>query len=386
MASSSLQRGGSREPPPPDQLASLYKLVDKVVMAGVLCRFARCVELSAQAAVHAEGLFGDDSLVVASMRTTECQSLTNIGLYASGAEKEALTRRAWAALLSVINILLRRLEANTLLPGTVRVEEIDYDAHVQATLCEAKNEAVPPQSGLRALASIIGYGILLKAMYGSLELLLAPFWPTVQKRMVESFVLRGLDVIPLTAGIPANNIGGECDLVSAITRGMKPRNFGSAFCTAFLRKWRSNAVSSVLRARGVLKSGAANSEHEKEEFQARCRADVATHGLRDCAFPSCDKTEKTVKEFSLCAGCRSQVYCCLEHQALDWKTYKKECKEKEAARRAEEEADNEETGGAAAPPRSLEFARPQQVGRAPAGGGAKKEGRCSPRRSHTRAS
>ena len=46
------------------------------------------------------------------------------------------------------------------------------------------------------------------------------------------------------------------------------------------------------------------------------RADIAKHGLRDCALPSCSKTETTVKEFAHCSGCRSVVYCCAEHQGL----------------------------------------------------------------------
>ena len=168
-----------------------------------------------------------------------------------------------------------------------------------------------------------------------------PLWPTVQKRMVESFVLRGLDVIPRTAGIPAGLIAHESNLVAFIKTRMTQRNYGSAFCTAFLRKWRSNAVSSVLQARGILQTGVAKSEQSRAEFDAQQRADIAEHGLRDCALLSCAKTEKTVKEFSLCAGCRSQVYCCLEHQALDWKAHKKACRKMEAARLAEEEADDE---------------------------------------------
>ena len=126
---------------------------------------------------------------------------------------------------------------------------------------------------------------------------------------------------------------------------MNPRDYEPAFCAAVLRKWRSNAVSSVLRARGALQTGIAKHEQMTAEFYARQRADIATHGLRDCALPSCSKTEKTVKESSLCAGCRSQVYCCLEHQALDWKAHKKACKEKEAARRAEEKAEEEAGAG-----------------------------------------
>ena len=102
-------------------------------------------------------------------------------------------------------------------------------------------------------------------------------------------------------------------------------------------------MSCVLRARGALQTGIAVCEQNKADFEARKRADIAKLGLRNCALPSCSKTEKTVKEFAGCSGCRSVVYCCLEHQALDWRAHKKECREKEAARLAEEAADDEGT-------------------------------------------
>ena len=103
-------------------------------------------------------------------------------------------------------------------------------------------------------------------------------------------------------------------------------------------------MSSVLQARGVLQAGTAAFHQSNAEFDARKRADVAKHGLRDCALPSCSSTEKTVKEFAHCSGCRTVVYCCLEHQALDWGAHKKACREKEAAwLAAEETADEAET-------------------------------------------
>ena len=114
-----------------------------------------------------------------------------------------------------------------------------------------------------------------------------------------------------------------------------------------LRKWRSEAVSNVLRARGVLQTGIAKSEKNLVEFEARKRANIEKHGLRDCALPSCSKTEKTVKEFAGCSDCRTVVYCCLEHQALDWRAHKKACREEEAARVADEGAEKDTDGGAA---------------------------------------
>ena len=350
MASSSSQRGAARAPPPPDQLAAFYKLVDKKVIAGHLCRHARNAELSASAAVKAEALFGeDDSLVVADLRISESAALNIIATEASGAEAEALRRRSWAVLVSLIPLLLRRLEANTLLPGTLREEELDFEAHVQAAIKKAKNEPVPSLAVPRSCASTMGYNTLLNTMYRSLDLFLYPLWPAAQKRIVELFVLQSLDVIPRTSGKPANLLTGEKHVVAIIEQRMSPRNYDATFCTACLRKWRSNAVSSVLQARGVLQTGVAKSEQDNAAFDARKRADIAKHGLRDCALLSCFKTEKTVKEFAGCSGCRSVVYCCLEHQALDWRAHKKACREMEAARlAAEKEADEEAGAGAAA--------------------------------------
>ena len=349
MASPSLGSGAARAPPPPARLASFYKLVDKGVIAAALCRHARHAELSASAAVQAEAVFEDNSLVVATLRMYESECLTHLAAEASGAEREMLVRRSWDVLVSVLPLLLRRVEANTLLPGTIREEELDYTAHEQTAIKKAKNEPVPPPAVLRAGASAMGYTTLLLAMFRSLHMLPLPLWSAAQKRMVESFVLRGLDVIPLTAGIPPRWVQVEGFLVVPIEQRMSPHNYEPAFCAAVLRKWRSNAVSSVLRARGVLQTGIAESERDDAEFEVRKLADIAKHGLRDCALLSCSKTEKTVKEFAGCSGCCSVVYCCLEHQALDWKAHKKACREKKAARlAAEEEADKELGAGAAA--------------------------------------
>ena len=344
MASSSDGHGAASAPPPPDRLAVFYKLVDEKVIASVLCRYARAEELAAEAAMQAEALFTDNSLVVAKLRMDSSKNLTNIVGLAGGGQ-EAL-RQSWALLLSMIPILLRRLESNTLLPGTIRDEELDFEAHELAVILKAKNNPVPRPAALRAAASVMGYTILLEAMTRGFDLLWCPWFSAVQKRCVELFVLQGLDVIPRTAGVALTS-ACECRVVAMIEMHMNPRDYDPAFYAAVLRKWRSDAVRGVLRARGALQNGVADAEQEYSEFEARKSADVVQHGLRDCALPSCSKTEKTVKEFAGCSGCRTVVYCCLEHQALDWRAHKKACRE-EAARLAEEEAERETGGGAAA--------------------------------------
>ena len=83
-------------------------------------------------------------------------------------------------------------------------------------------------------------------------------------------------------------------------------------------KWRSSAVADVLRARGMLQTGAARTQQSNVEFFTRQRADIEKIGLRECAWPSCDKVERTIREFKQCSGCRSVWYCNPEHHMLDW--------------------------------------------------------------------
>ena len=331
----------TRAQPPPDQLASFYKLVDEKNVAAALCRYARNAELASQASQTAEALFGDDSLVLADLRGSESSALSNLSNKASGGEQWALRQRAWAVLVSLVKLLVRRLADNTILPGTIRDEELDFAVRQQCMVEKTQGNPNPSPTKLRALAPNFGYNTLIGAMGMSLNLSQLPYWPAEQKRMVELFVLQGLDVIPRTAGMPEDVVSHEVNLTSIIVEKMNPRNVDPTFCAAVLRKWRSNAVSSVLRARGVLQTGVSEYEQVRSEFDVRQRADIAKHGLRDCALPSCSKTEKTVKEFAGCSGCRSVVYCCLEHQALDWRAHKKACKEKQAARLAEERANDE---------------------------------------------
>ena len=203
MASSSSQQG-AREAPPPDQLASLYSLTDKAVNAGALRRHARSVELSALAALKAEASFTDDSLVVAYLRMNESKALASLAATERGAEQAALCRRSWDALLSVLAILQHRLAADTLLPGTVRKEESDYYAHVQAVAFAAQNEPLPSTAALQNSGSTIGCSVLLGALYRSLNFaskLFQSWWPDAQRKVVESFVrplLSSSLLLPLT--------------------------------------------------------------------------------------------------------------------------------------------------------------------------------------------
>ena len=123
-------------------------------------------------------------------------------------------------------------------------------------------------------------------------------------------------------------------LAANIQTAMTPQNFEPSFCAAVLRKWRSNAVMNVLRSRGSLQIGIAAVQQDNVESEARQSADIEKIGLRECALPSCDKVERTVREFKQCSGCRSVWYCSPEHHTLDWGAHKHVCRALDAERRA----------------------------------------------------
>ena len=323
-----------RAPRPPEEVTAFFTLVQRVVTAAALQRDARCAELSDRAAKQAQRLYGDNSLVVADMRVNEARSLRCLA-YASApsSEREALWRRAWAILVPVHTLLLRRLTDGTLLPGTSKEEETTYHARSQAFAYKAQDKPVPSEAALRGLGVVLGYKSLLDAVSNTLLLLVELQGSALPRESAHSFVLTALDTIPRTATLQGK-LGSEVALVAIIEQRMTPQYFEPSFCAAMLCKWRSSAVANVLRARGSLQTGVAANQEINAAFEARQRADMEKIGLRECALPSCDKVERIVREFKQCSGCRSVWYCSPEHHTLDWGAHRKDCQQLDKARRA----------------------------------------------------
>ena len=204
--------------------------------------------------------------------------------------------------------------------------------YLDSAAYRANNEPVSANAQLRAVGQMMGYNVLLEAAVKTVKLLGSRRWPRAQELSAQSFVLDALDVIPRTAGALVT-MPCERSLVNMVET-MDLSTCEPTFRNALLRKWRSPAVSNVLRARGTLQTAVAGHEQIKAEFEARRREDIKKIGLRECAWPSCDKVERTVREFKQCSGCRSVWYCSPEHQMLDWGEHRKVCGELDADRRA----------------------------------------------------
>ena len=313
---SSSERGAARAPgappppfppPPPEEVATFYALVEKRTTAHALSRHTRAAELSERAAKHADKLWGDNSLVVAHLRVGEAVALRGMAdASMSSSELVALLRRTWALLAPVHAFLLHRLADNTLLPGTIKEEEMTYYARSQAFGYKAQEygKPVPSEAVLQSLGAVLGYETLLDVVLITLALLIEPRGCALPRENAHSFDLTVLDAIPRTATIQYE-LGSEAHLVAMMETEMTPQNFEPSFCAAVLRKWRSSAVADVLRTRGVLQTSVVAYQERIADFDACQRADIEKIGLRECAWPSCDKVERTVREFKQCSGCRS---------------------------------------------------------------------------------
>ena len=210
MASSSERGAAARAAPPPAEVAAFYALVEKRVTASVLCRDSRCMELSERAARHAQRLWGENSLMVAHLRMSEANVLRNLALTSTSfSEKEALCRRAWAILVPVHVLLLRRFADDTLMPGTTTEEEVTYYARLLAFTFKAKEELVPPEAVLQGLGAALGYTTLLSAVFHTLNLLVELQGFALQRESAHSFVLKALDAIPRTATMEAGPTSEE---------------------------------------------------------------------------------------------------------------------------------------------------------------------------------
>jgi hypothetical protein len=62
----------------------------------------------------------------------------------------------------------------------------------------------------------------------------------------------------------------------------------------------------------------------KAKSQQAASDDLARHGLRRCALPSCGAQEPHPKLFKLCGRCRGAAYCGAAHSVEDWKRHKRE--------------------------------------------------------------
>ena len=146
-------------------------------------------------------------------------------------------------------------------------------------------------------------------------------------------------MLPATRSLAKHTLGEEVILASRIELLLSRAfyKFDATFVASLRTKWTAAAMVQMRRERCLL-DVSEETQKNIEESKTRWRVDVAQHGLKHCALPSCDKREVCVRQFGSCSRCRSEWYCSAEHGALHWKEHKPICRAATAAQQAADDA------------------------------------------------
>jgi hypothetical protein len=325
-------------------VAPLLQLKRAAQKAHRISRFARAVELCERALAAAEpAQLRNSSLISAALlhelsiahqnmwlQTKYDNTLTDASGAAMAAEAAELRKRS-------LHPLHARWQAGTLFSPTV--EEVAYlledeYPHLPAQMCgaffyvHAAEDVVQQQQQDLTLCTPAEAEARLQAVYGALRAALE----MDARGMLERNPRTGQawpPALPMAASDMVLVLKGAVhDLVTA------------ALCedAGILHHMRATCGLSAAEEtalRQLAERNKATADHvqrqlpkEAEDVTVRLRrtaaADMARHGLRRCALPSCDAQEPHPKLFKLCGRCRSAAYCCAAHSVEDWKRHKRD--------------------------------------------------------------
>jgi hypothetical protein len=313
-------------------VAPLMQLKRAAAKAHQLGRFARAVELYERALAAAELAQPRDSLIIASLH--EELGMAHCRTAQANPSSPATYERMDELFQRSLRLLPARWQAGTLFAPTA--EEVAYlveDEYpcLPAQMCgayfyiETAKEAarlqrfLPPCTPAEAEVRLHGvYGALRAALEMDARGMLERN-PRTGQAWPASSGLSAVMISNVKMAVHSLVTDALSDEAGMLLRMRATCGLSPAEETA-LRQLAERHKAVAERNVQELSNAA---EDLKAERQQAAAADVARHGLRRCALPSCDAQEPHPKLFKLCGRCRSAAYCCPEHSKVDWKRHKR---------------------------------------------------------------
>jgi hypothetical protein len=313
-------------------VAPLLQLTRAAKKAEDLARFSRALELYERALAAAELSQPRDSLIIAAL--LDKLDMMHQDSYEQGLEGNTPNLNAIAAgnvvLVRSFHLLHARWQAGTLFRPTA--EEVAYlveDEHpaLPAQMCGAlfyisvaKNVAqqhlLPANSEAR-----------LQGVYGALRAALemdARGMPERHPRTGQAWSAlpgRASCAVPVVKMVARRFVAYALSDEAGLLLRLRAACGLTATEETALRQLAERYKATAERAQQELPK---LTERANARQQHAAAADVARHGLRRCALPSCNVQEPHPKLFKLCGRCRSAAYCCAQHSKEDWKRHKRE--------------------------------------------------------------
>ena len=253
----------------------------------------------------------------------------------------------WATIREVMRALSARVQAGTLLPGSIRADELAYaEAIAYAVLRIASPERLHDAAYVAQLSfevPLLGYDLVLQCSKRALACLLSSADDTsrldgADTEFAQSFVLRTLALMTEVQHDWRNMVlKSEAQFFNSLMRLIKPENRAVVrgqcltphFYDTLVATCNAPALHSALSERGTLefiRQSDFSIAKGVAAAQARKAADQAAFGLQACALPACGAREVSVHQFKRCGGCKAVVYCSAECAKAHWKAgHKREC-------------------------------------------------------------
>ena len=285
----SLVAGGA-----PVDTTQLDRLVEKTLTAQKSGRFSLAAAYFRRAADKALQLHGDTFVRSFLTQLLACCLLEQSCLEGfTPVEDAALRAEARALVSSCLPLLVRRMDANTMLPGRGTAVELAFFKQYVVTKDAVYSAPPVPTRDLQLAGLSLGYATTVRAA----DLLLR-FLALRRDVEVEAFILRVVDcMLPAARSLANITHGEEISFASTVQEALSGTlsNHDAAFVGLLRTKWSAAAMVQMRRERRLL-DASERMGREIEGYRARVRADVAEHGLKSCALPSCDKREASVQQ------------------------------------------------------------------------------------------
>ena len=331
---------------------AFWKTMEALMKAAFDARPVRVLELCERAFTAATTLYGADSLVVTHIHSLILGFSGSMTLQAVIAttctdSSTLAAQHQVSNLRSAVELLQRRMAAESLLPGRCRADEVAF-YRKYLTMLDRLNGVVNhnPLSLKQQLYSCLGVAALALTARRAVEFVRKIRVDGSQRVCstvdVQLFLHFAADALELFASPASNAFSFDTALppepglyMSARALAIAgPAHLDSPGCMRAFRRVMDGLEamerSGVPQRRRYAQRHSAR-DAELDKNIAKAQAANAHRTPRTCALPSCGGAELHPDQFKRCAACGGVHYCCKEHQATHWPEHKAACK---AARRA----------------------------------------------------
>ena len=299
--------------------------------------FARAIEKQRAAVAAVQALDNTpDCLITAMLHIYEVEYVIGSvpahrrlvpALYCDDADTYGI-RRVMQTLFDIIPMLNRRLRAGTLMPGTCRAVEVDWNTvRLRSTMSRSAAEL---SLYLSQAAPCVGYEAFI--MTAAVAASVCTTWAKLVTESTKDDLVKQLLLLMKCAIMLFAQPRDDFALHTESMLVMAIRNFDKAgSLDAYPEKQQMLDTWKALQRKGVLHQRQLEGnfwepQGDALEEAARQEAALAAEKRLTCALPSCGAREVHTEQYKKCAACKGAVYCCREHQVEHWPAHKAACK------------------------------------------------------------